>query len=64
MAAPEGEMNWHNMHDFLAMGGYGPYVWGSFSVVCALMAIEVWALARRERKAQASLVQQQSGGTA
>ena len=57
-------MNWHSMHDFLAMGGYGPYVWGSFSVVCALMALEVWALARRERQAQAALVQQQSNGAA
>jgi len=57
-------MNWHSMHDFLAMGGYGTYVWGSFSVVSALMALEVWALARRERQAQAALVQQQSEGAA
>ena len=57
-------MNWHSLQDFLAMGGYGPYVWGSFGMACALMALEVWALARRERQAQAALVQQQSEGTA
>lgn len=51
-------MNWHSLQDFLAMGGYGAYVWGSFSVVFALMALEVWALARRERQAQAAVVHQ------
>jgi len=57
-------MNWHSLQDFLAMGGYGAYVWGSFSVVCALMALEVWALARRERKAQSALARQPDGGNA
>lgn len=55
-------MNWHSLQDFLAMGGYGPYVWGSFAVVGALMAFEVWALARRERQAKAALVRIHSEG--
>jgi len=57
-------MNWHSLQDFLAMGGYGAYVWGSFSVVAALMALEVWVLARRERQAQAALAHQLSEGAA
>jgi len=48
-------MNWHSLQDFLAMGGYGTYVWGSFSVVFGLMMLEVWALGRREREAQAAV---------
>ena len=48
-------MNWHSWQDFVAMGGYGFYVWGSFGVVFASMAVEVWALGRREGAAQAGL---------
>lgn len=48
-------MNWHSLQDFLAMGGYGSYVWGSFSVVFGLMLLEVWALGRREREARAAV---------
>ncbi len=55
-------MNWHSLQDFLAMGGYGAYVWGSFAAVGALMALEVWALARRERQAHAALAHLNSDG--
>lgn len=48
-------MNWHSLQDFLAMGGYGSYVWGSFSVVFGLMLLEVWTLGRREREARAAV---------
>ena len=48
-------MNWHSLQDFLAMGGYGAYVWGSFGVVFATMALEVLALGRRERAARVAL---------
>ena len=34
------------MSDFLAMGGYGFYVWGSYAVAAACIAIEVWMLNR------------------
>lgn len=43
-------MNWTSVQDFLAMGGYAGYVWGSFGVVFATMALEVWALRLREQK--------------
>ncbi|WP_082507123.1 heme exporter protein CcmD [Duganella sp. Root336D2] len=57
-------MNWHSLQDFLAMGGYGSYVWGSFGVVSGLMMLEVWALARREREAQAAVASTNEEGTA
>jgi heme exporter protein D len=44
-------MNWNSLQDFLAMGGYATYVWGSFGVVFATMALEVWALRQREQTA-------------
>jgi heme exporter protein D len=50
-------MNWHNQWhsaaDFLAMGGYGFFVWGSFIACALLMSLEPllirtrWQSARR-----------------
>jgi heme exporter protein D len=42
-------LNWASASDFLAMGGYGLYVWGSFGVTALVMLIEVWSLAARRR---------------
>jgi heme exporter protein D len=40
------------MSDFLAMGGYALYVWGSYGVTFACLALEVFFLLRkRETKA-------------
>lgn len=44
-------MNWNGMGELLAMGGYALYVWGSFGVVAACVAGEVWLLRRRARRA-------------
>ncbi len=44
---------WQSLDDFLAMGGYGPYVWGSFGMVAFALAAELWAL-RQRRKALTS----------
>jgi heme exporter protein D len=41
------------MTEFLAMGGYGWYVWGSYGVTFACLALEVIFLARRNREAKA-----------
>jgi heme exporter protein D len=30
--------------EFLAMGGYGFYVWGSYGVAALCIAIEIWTL--------------------
>ncbi|HLS87677.1 MAG TPA: heme exporter protein CcmD [Burkholderiales bacterium] len=37
--------------EFLAMGGYAFFVWGSYAVSAALIALEVVLLARRHKKA-------------
>jgi heme exporter protein D len=42
-------MNWSSWQDFVAMGGYGGYVWGSFGVCAALLAAELLQLALRRR---------------
>jgi len=44
-------MNWGSLDNFLAMGGYGLYVWGSYGVTLVLIAAEVILLARRRRNA-------------
>ena len=50
-------MNWGSVSEFLAMGGYGLYVWGSYAVVLALMVGEPLLARHRFRKALA-----QAGG--
>lgn len=37
------------MTDFLAMGGYAFYVWGSYGVTALVLLVEVWLLRRRRR---------------
>jgi heme exporter protein D len=44
-------MTWGNLDNFLAMGGYGLYVWGSYLVTFALIVTELLLLARRKRSA-------------
>lgn len=50
-------MQWHSLADFLHMGGYGPYVWGSFGVSAAALALEQWLLRRRRAAIVRSLRQ-------
>lgn len=45
-------MNWGSFAAFIAMGGYGPYVWGSYGVTVLLIAIEVALLVARHRAAR------------
>ena len=44
-------MNWGSTAEFIAMGGYGLYVWGSFGVAALCIAIEIWVQTRRARAA-------------
>jgi len=44
-------MNWGGVGEFFAMGGYGLYVWGSYAVTFALIALELMSLAARRRAA-------------
>jgi heme exporter protein D len=40
---------WNSLAEFLAMGGYAPYVWGSFGLTAFLIAAEIVSLRRRQR---------------
>ena len=40
-------MSWGSVGEFLHMGGYGLYVWGSYGVTLAALAFETWTLLRR-----------------
>jgi len=44
-------VTWNSLSDFLAMGGYALYVWGSYGVAALLIAIELAALRARRMKA-------------
>ena len=38
-------MNWGSVGEFFAMGGTGLYVWGSYGVTFAVIALEIGLLA-------------------
>ena len=44
-------MNWGGLPAFRAMGGYAGFVWGSYGVTAACIALEVVMLVRRRRAA-------------
>jgi heme exporter protein D len=49
-------MIWNSAAEFFAMGGYGLYVWGSYAVALACMAIEPVLAMQRHRAARRALV--------
>ena len=44
-------MNWGSAAEFFAMGGYAPYVWGSYAVVALCMLVESLAVRVRRKRA-------------
>lgn len=50
---------WNSFADFLAMGGYGLYVWGSFGVTALVMIAEP-ILAVRSRKSLVARLKRQT----
>jgi heme exporter protein D len=40
-------VNWNSWREFLAMGGYGFYIWGSYIVTLVLLIIELAGLTSR-----------------
>ncbi len=44
-------MNWSSFADFVAMGGYGLYVWGSFGMCALVLGGEVAVAARAPQRA-------------
>lgn len=52
-------MHWNSLSEFINMGGYGTYVWGSYLVTFVLLTAEIIALrARKRRLAQSATVRQ------
>ena len=49
---------WNSLSDFLAMGGYGLYVWGSFGVTVLIMTVEPIVVARNQNATKARLKRQ------
>jgi heme exporter protein D len=48
-------MHWNSFDDFIHMGGYGLYVWGSYGLTLLLMLAEPVLIARRRQRALAHL---------
>jgi heme exporter protein D len=46
-------MVWGGWNEFWAMGGYAPFVWGSYGVTVAALALEMWLAGNRRRRALA-----------
>ena len=51
-------IHWNSFSDFLAMGGYGLYVWGSFAVTALVMIVEPIAARHRRNSLVARLKRQ------
>jgi len=43
-------VNWGSLENFLAMGGYAFYVWGSYLVTLGLLVVELLLLFQRKRR--------------
>ncbi|HQU87651.1 MAG TPA: heme exporter protein CcmD [Denitromonas sp.] len=43
-------MNWQSMSDFWSMGGAAFFVWGSYGVTFALIALELVVVLRRRKQ--------------
>jgi heme exporter protein D len=43
-------MHWASLNDFLAMGGYGLYVWGSYGALLILVVGEIFFLRRGQKE--------------
>ncbi len=56
-------IHWKSFADFIAMGGYGVYVWGSFGVTALIMIIEPIMVARNRRTTIARLKRQMRAET-
>ena len=55
-------MQWGSIENFLAMGGYAFFVWGSYGVTVAIIAAEIWALRQRRRNALAQVPRAEGKG--
>ena len=52
-------MQWASVGEFLAMGGHGLYVWGSFGACLLLMVAEPILISRRQSAVRETLRREQ-----
>jgi len=43
-------MHWNSLSEFINMGGYGPYIWGSYGVTFVMLTVEIIMLRARKRR--------------
>jgi heme exporter protein D len=55
-------IHWNSFSEFLAMGGYAGYVWGSFGVTALIMIVEPIMAIRRRKSLVARLKRQGRAG--
>lgn len=48
-------MNWGSVSEFIEMGGYGTYVWGSYAVTVVCVVIELIVIKARRKAALRAL---------
>jgi heme exporter protein D len=48
-------MSWGSAAEFFAMGGYAPYVWGSYAVTALCLIVEPLVVRARRRAALRTL---------
>jgi hypothetical protein len=48
-------MHWGSLDNFLAMGGYGFYVWISFGLTLACLLFELYGLQKRHVNSQGDI---------
>lgn len=51
-------IHWNSLSEFLAMGGYGLYVWGSFGVTALALVVEPILVGRARKRTRARLRRQ------
>ena len=56
-------MIWSSASEFLAMGGYGLYVWGSFGVTALVIVGEIWLVGARRRAIETLVAQSAADDT-
>jgi len=56
-------MQWNSVSEFLAMGGYAFYVWGSFGMTAAVVAGEILLIHFQRRSMLRALRSQRQSGS-
>ncbi|MBS1190905.1 MAG: heme exporter protein [Rhodocyclaceae bacterium] len=51
-------IHWNSFADFLAMGGYAGYVWGSFGATALILILEPLFIIRRRKETISRLKRQ------